>query len=84
VCVCVGGRAGVGVGVRVCVCVYYTRIRILKTKDCLFLIVTCEYKISYKNSRHTWNLVTTHQLRNTGVHEWRSFNIFLPHPVYNK
>jgi hypothetical protein len=60
----------------VCVCVYYTRIRILTAKDCLFLVATRECKTSYKNSRHTWNLATTHQsaaahrLSNTEIWLW--------------
>lgn len=34
---------------------------------CLFIIVTCEYAISYENSRHVWNLVATRRLRNTDL-----------------
>jgi hypothetical protein len=42
------------------------KLSIMKYMKWLFLTTTCEYTISYKNSRHTWNPVVAHRLRNTG------------------
>jgi hypothetical protein len=56
----------------VCVCVYY-EFQLRKTKYCLFRTITCEYTISCKNSRHTWNLAAAHRLRNTGLSNTSSF-----------
>jgi hypothetical protein len=62
----------------VCVCVYY-ELWLREISYCLFLTITCEYTISYNNSRHTWNLVVSHQcaaahrLRNSVhiiIHNW--------------
>jgi hypothetical protein len=64
VCVCLCVCMYVCVCMCVCVCVYVGLhiLRILITKDKIlpFLTITCEYTISYKNSRHTWNLVAAH------------------------
>jgi hypothetical protein len=44
---------------------YWIKLSMVIDKNVLFLTITCEYAISYKNSRHNSNLVAAYKLRNT-------------------
>jgi hypothetical protein len=48
-----------------CVCMCFYEFYLLKIKHCIFLTVTCEYTIYYKNVLHACNLVAVQRLPNT-------------------